>query len=45
MTLRASMAAFAGTLIALSIIIFNGIAGDFTNWKDSLIYLGVIRFC
>ena len=37
--------AFAGTLIALSIIIFNGIAGDFTNWKDSLIYLGVIRFC
>lgn len=35
--------AFGGTLIALSIIIFNGIAGDFQNWKDSLTYLVAVN--
>lgn len=33
--------AFGGTTIALGIILFNGLLGDFTTWRDSLLSFGI----
>ena len=33
--------AFGGTYIALGIILFNGLLGDFTGWADSLASFGI----
>lgn len=39
----AAGAALGGTLVALGIIVLNGVSGDFISWQDNLTHLAVVN--